>query len=68
MAKQKHWEVPTAFRVHGENAGEAQQLVEKLVQRFLDTASEKAGLLVVTVHRPKRLRGPADNCPECKTA
>lgn len=68
MAKRKHWEVPTAFRVHGESAGEAQQLVEKLVERFLDATSERAGLLVITVHRPKRLRGPADTCPECKTA
>lgn len=68
MAKRKHWEVPTAFRVHGESAGDAQQLVEKLVQRLLDASGERAGLLVITVHRPKRLRGPADNCPECKTA
>jgi hypothetical protein len=68
MAKRKHWEVSAAFRVHGETSDDAQHLVEKLVERFIDTSGEKSGLLVITVHRPKRLRGLADNCPECKTA
>jgi len=68
MAKRKHWEVATAFRVHGENATEAQQAVEKLVQRLLDASGEGAGLAVITVHRAKRLQGFADNCPVCKSA
>ena len=68
MAKRKHWEVATAFRVHGETATEAQHLVEQLVQRLIDARGEPAGLAVITVHRAKRLRGLADNCPECKTA
>jgi hypothetical protein len=68
MAKQKHWEVPTAFRVHGEDAGEAQRVVEKLVGRFLDPSGEKSGVVLVTVHRAKRLRGPSDNCAQCKAS
>ena len=67
MAKKKHWEVATAFRVHGDTAVEAQASVEKLVQRFLDAPAKAAGLTVVTVHRATRLRGPSDSCPECRT-
>jgi len=66
MAKKKHWEVATAFRVHGETAAEAQASVEKLVGRLIDTAGKDAGLAIVTVHRATRLHGPADNCPECR--
>ena len=66
MAKRKHWEVATAFRVHGETAGEAQAAVEKAVERLLDAAARKSGIALVTVHRAARLRGPSDNCPECK--
>ncbi len=65
MAKQKHWAVPTTFKVHGERAGDAQKLVERLVERLVDEA-ESGGLVVVTVHRPTRMRGPADTCAECK--
>lgn len=67
MAKKKHWEVATAFRVHGESAAEAQASVESMVGRLIDTARKEAGLAVVTVHRATRLHGPADNCPECRT-
>jgi hypothetical protein len=67
MAKHKHWEVPTAFRVHGEDAAEAQRLVERLVDGLLDASGEK-GPVVITVHRAKRLHGPADNCPRCKAS
>lgn len=66
MAKRKHWEVATAFRVHGESAQDAQAAVEKLVERFLDAPARKAGIAVVTVHRATRLRGLSDNCPECR--
>jgi len=68
MAKRKHWEVPTAFRMHGETADEAQEAVEKLVERLLDGSGQKSGLAVITVHRARRLRGFADNCAECKAA
>jgi hypothetical protein len=68
MAKQKHWKVPTSFKVHGERAGDAHQLVEGLVQQLLKQSGESAGLLLITVHRPERLRGPADTCATCKTS
>lgn len=65
MAKQKHWGVPATFKVHGERAADAQQLVEGLVQQLL-SQSDRAGLVLITVHRPLRMRGPADTCAECK--
>jgi hypothetical protein len=36
------------------------------VEKFLEAPGGKSGVLVITVHRPKRLQGPDDNCPECK--
>lgn len=68
MAKQKHWKVPAAFKVHAERAGDAQQLVEELVQGLLNKAGQSTGLVMIRVHRPERLRGQADTCPACKTA
>jgi hypothetical protein len=68
MAKRKHWEVSTAFRVHAEDADEAQQVVEKLVGGMAGVSGERAGPVVITVHRAKRLRGPADNCPQCRAS
>ena len=67
MAKQKHWEVPTTFKVHGGRGEEAHHLVEGLVERLLKEADESGGLVNVTVHRPRQLRGPADTCARCKT-
>ena len=67
MAKQKHWAVPTTFSVHAERAGDAQQLVDELVQRLLNKAGESAGVVNIRVHRPARLRGPSDTCAKCKT-
>jgi hypothetical protein len=68
MPKRKHWEVMTAFRMHGEDGEEAQRLVESLVNGLLDSSGERAGPVVITVHRAKRLQGPADNCPVCKAS
>jgi len=66
MAKRKHWEVPTSFRVHGETEQEAQQLIEGLVDRFMESRGTSGGVVVITVHHARRLQGPDDNCPECK--
>lgn len=68
MAKQKHWAVPVTFKVHAERAGDAQQLIEALVQRLTNQSTESAELLMTRVHRPERMRGPADTCEKCKTA
>lgn len=68
MAKQKHWAVPTTILVHAERAGDAQQLIEELVERLLNKSSESAGVVTIRVHRPERLRGPADTCARCKTS
>jgi hypothetical protein len=68
MTKQKHWAVSTTFKVHGERAADAHHLVEELVQRLLDKSGENAGLVVITVHRPERLRGPGDTFAKCKTS
>lgn len=68
MAKQKHWAVPTTFSVHAERAGDAQVLVEELVQRLLNKSGESAGVVMIRVHRPERLRGPADTCAKCQTS
>lgn len=68
MAKQKHWKVSTSFKVHAERAGDAQNLIEELVQGLLNKSGESAGLLMIRVHRPERLRGPADTCATCKTS
>jgi hypothetical protein len=65
MAKQKHWAVPVTFKVHTERAGEAQELIEELVQKLATKASESAGLVMIRVHRPERMRGPADTCEKC---
>jgi len=67
MAKQKHWAVPTTFSVHAEKAADAQVLIEELVQRLLNKSSESAGVVMIRVHRPARLRGPSDTCAKCKT-
>jgi len=66
MAKEKHWEVPTTFKVHGGRGEDAHHLVEQLVQRLMAEADKKAGLVLVRVHRPSRLRGPSDTCELCK--
>ena len=66
MAKEKHWAVATTFKVHMERAGDAQKLVEELVQKLATKASENAGLVMIRVHRPERMRGPADTCDKCK--
>ena len=66
MAKQKHWAVPVTFKVHSERAGEAQELVEGLVQRLTNKSSEGAELVMTRVHRPERMRGPADTCEKCR--
>jgi hypothetical protein len=66
MAKQKHWSVPTTFKVHAEKGEDAHVLIEELVQRLLNKASDSAGVTMITVHRPARLRGPADTCAKCK--
>jgi hypothetical protein len=66
MAKQKHWAVPVTFKLHAERAGEAQALIEDLVQRLGKKSSEGAELLMSRVHRPERMRGPADTCDKCK--
>ena len=66
MAKQKHWAVPVTFKVHAERAGDGQQLIEELVQRLVTRSSENAGLVMIRVHRPERMRGPADTCEKCK--
>jgi len=68
MAKQKHWAVPTTFSVHAEKAADAQVLIEDLVQRLLKKSADSAGVLNIRVHRPARLRGPADTCEKCRTA
>jgi hypothetical protein len=68
MAKQKHWAVATTFKVHAEKAGDAQQLIEELVQRLVTKSSESAGLVMIRVHRPERMRGPADTCETCKAS
>jgi hypothetical protein len=68
MAKQKHWSVPTSFKVHAERAGEAQQLVEELVQGLLTKTGKSAGLVMIRVHRPERLRAQADTCEACREA
>jgi hypothetical protein len=68
MPKQKHWEVMTAFRMHGENGEDAQRVVEKLVNGLLDSSGEGTGPVLITVHRATRLQGPADNCPQCKAS
>ena len=65
MAKQKHWAVPTTFSVHAERAADAQHLIDELVQRFLTKSGESAGVVTIRVHRPERLRGPADTCAKC---
>ena len=68
MTKQPHWAVPATFKVHGGRGEEAHHLVERLVQQLLKEADESAGLVLITVHRPKRLRGGlADTCELCKT-
>jgi len=66
MAKQKHWAVPVTFKVHSERGGDAQQFIEGLVQRFTDEAVGNAELVMSRVHRPARMRGPADTCEKCK--
>jgi hypothetical protein len=66
MAKEKHWEVPTTFKVHGGSGEDAHHLVEQMVQRMLTEADKKAGLVMIRVHRPSRLRGPSDACALCK--
>ena len=43
-----------------------QKLVEELVQKLATKASENAGLVMIRVHRPERMRGPADTCDKCK--
>jgi hypothetical protein len=68
MAKQKHWAVAATFKVHAERAGDAQQLIEELVQRLLTKSTESAGLVMIRVHRPERMRGQADICAKCKTS
>ena len=65
MAKRKHWEVPTAFRVHAETEQEAQQLVEGLVDPFMESRGANRAVVVITVHHARRLHGSDDNCPEC---
>jgi hypothetical protein len=66
MAKQKHWAVPVTFKVHSERAGEAQHLIEELVQKLSNKSSDDAELVMTRVHRPERMRGPADTCEKCK--
>jgi hypothetical protein len=66
MAKAKHWEIPVTFKVHGGTGEDAHHLVEQLVQRAMSDADKKAGLVLVRVHRPARLRGPSDTCVLCK--
>ena len=66
MAKAKHWAVPVTFKVHTERAGDAQALIEELVQKLATKVSESAGLVMIRVHRPERIRGPADTCDKCK--
>jgi hypothetical protein len=66
MAKQKHWAVPVTFKVHSERGGDAQQFIEELVQRLPNKAGESAELVMSRVHRPARMRGPADTCEKCK--
>ena len=68
MAKQKHWAVPTTFKVHAEKGEDAHRLIEELVQRLLNKSGDSAGVTMITVHRPERLRGPADTCAKCKPA
>jgi hypothetical protein len=67
MAKQKHWMVPTSVKVHAERGEDAHQLVKDLVERLLNKSGESAGVTMITVHRPERLRGPADTCVKCKS-
>jgi hypothetical protein len=38
------------------------------VQRLLNKSGDSAGVTMITVHRPERLRGPADTCAKCKPA
>jgi hypothetical protein len=66
MAKQKHWSVPTTFKVHAERGEDANQLVKDLVERLLNKSGDSAGVTMITVHRPERLRGPSDTCAKCK--
>jgi hypothetical protein len=68
MAKQKHWAVPVTFKVHSERAGEAQALIEDLVQKLTNKSSGSADLVMTRVHRPERMRGPADTCEKCKAS
>jgi len=66
MAKQKHWAVPVTFKVHAERGGDAQHLIEELAQRLTNKSSEGAGVVMIRVHRPERMRGPSDTCEKCK--
>ena len=66
MAAPKHWEVPTTFKVHGGKGEDAQRLVQGMEERMLTEADPSAGLVMVRVHRPGRLRGPSDKCALCK--
>ena len=68
MAKQKHWKVPTTFKVHAERAGDAQELIEELVQGLLSKSGESGALVMIRVHTPEPLRGPADTCAKCKAS
>ena len=66
MAKQKHWAIPVTFKVHSERGADAQQFIEELVQRLTDKSGVNAELVMTRVHRPARMRGPADTCEKCK--
>ena len=66
MAKQKHWAVSTTFSLHAERAADAQPFIEELVQRLVNKSSENVEVVNIRVHRPERMRGPADTCAKCK--